>query len=911
MKRPQLLVVFALIGIVAVLIGAQVLAGVMADWWWFGALHLRGIFVTEMWAEFALVVVVGVVTFAFLYANLTFAQRGAVPHPVLFGVQARLPIDLSRVLRRLTFFGALGVALITALAASGAWLTVLRFLHPTSFGVADPAFGHDVGYYVFTLPFLSALLTYLEVLVVLSLLGAVPLYVLRRDIVLHGRRVMVERSAGWHLAGLLAGLCLLMAVSAYFVRLPSLVYSTTGPLFGASYTDLTVRAPVIRLLAGVLVIAAAIILAGARSGHLARSTGVAAGIYVGLAIAGSAAAAGVQKFMVAPNELQRESPQIADHIAATRRAWGLDSVQTRDLSGEAQLTLADIKANAGTIRNVRLWDRAPLLQTFQQLQEIRTYYDFKSVDDDRYWINGQYRQVLLSARELNSASLPTRNFINEHLTYTHGMGLTLSPPNEVTSEGLPVLFVKDLPPSSDVSLAIKRPGLYYGEMENDYAIVHTGQREFDYPLGDSSAFTTYDGKGGVPINSLFRRLIMSLRYGSMDILFTSLITPQSRILYYRNIDARVQKAFPFLMLDSDPYLVIAPDGKLVWIVDCYTATSRYPYSQPLNDGTNYLRNSVKVVVDAYDGTVQAFAADSTDPLLRTYAKIFPGVFQPMSAMPAGLRAHIRYATDLFRVQTALYTTYHMDVPSVFYSREDQWQIPALPQGGSGRDPFLRHMIMRLPGEQSEEYITMTPFTPRGKDNLAAWMVARSDAPHYGELAVYRFPKQSLVFGPSQIENRINQDTEISQQISLWDQRGSQVIRGNLLVIPIGESLIFVQALYLRAEGGRIPELKRVIVAYQNHVVMAETLDDAMSELFGGAVQTAASAPPTAAAAAVPSGTAGIPPSLTRMVRELSAHYDSASTAQRNGDWARYGEQMRAVESLVQRLREAVGAGGGS
>ena len=609
----------------------------------------------------------------------------------------------------------------------------------------------------------------------------------------------------------------------------------------------------------------------------------------------------MQRLLVIPNELVKETPQLRRHIAATRRAWGLDRVQVRDLTGETQLTWADIQANAPTIHNVRLWDRDPLLQTFGQLQEIRTYYDFVSVDDDRYWIDNEYRQVLLSPRELNSASLPTRTFINERLTYTHGMGLTMSPVNQVTEEGLPVLFIKDLPPVSSVSISITRPGIYFGELTNDYVFVNTSQREFDYPSGEGNEFTKYEGTGGVPVGSAFRRAVFSAYFGSLKIFLSQDIRGESRVLFHRTVRDRAATALPFLSWDSDPYLVVTDSGHMVWLLDAYTTSDRYPYSRALNDGTDYMRNAVKVAIDAYDGSVRAFVADSTDPVIRTYERIFPGIFHPLSQMPTDLRAHVRFPEDLFRIQTQLYATFHMDDPEIFYHREDEWQIPTVNRAESARDPYLRHIIMKLPGESREEYIVMTPFTPRGKDNLSAWMVARNDGDHYGELRVYRFPRQSLVFGPTQVANRINQNTEISRQVSLWDQRGSQVIRSNLLVIPIKESLIFVQALYLRAEGGRIPELKRVIVAHENRVEMAETLDDALALLFGAGGEEAP-LPRAAAATRGPS----MPQGVADLANEARAHYERALQAQRAGDWSRYGDEMQQVGELLQRLAEMTG-----
>jgi uncharacterized membrane protein (UPF0182 family) len=613
----------------------------------------------------------------------------------------------------------------------------------------------------------------------------------------------------------------------------------------------------------------------------------------------------LQRLIVAPNELAKESPQLAHHITATRRAWALDRIVTRDLTGEASLTAADIRANRPTIDNVRLWDRDPLLQTFGQLQEIRTYYDFLSVDDDRYWVDGQYRQVMLSPRELNSASLPTRTFINERLTFTHGMGLTLGPVNQVTEEGLPVLFIKDLPPASSVSLRVTRPEIYYGELTDSWVFAGTGQREFDYPSGDENIFTSYAGRGGVRVGGLLRRLVLAAHFGSLKVLLSSDITADSRALYLRNIRDRSRTALPFLAFDGDPYLVVTDSGRLRWIMDAYTATSRYPYAQPLRNGTNYMRNSVKVVIDAYDGDITAYLADSTDPLARTLARAFPGILQPLSTMPPDLRAHLRYPEDLFRLQSEMYATYHMAEPEIFYHREDQWQKPVLSQTGERPEQFMRHMIMRLPGEDRAEFIFMTPFTPRGKDNLASWMVARNDGEHYGELLVYRFPKQSLVFGPAQIVNRINQDTEIARQISLWDQRGSEVIRGNLLVIPIEESLVYVQPIYLRAEGGRIPEMKRVVVAYQNRVVMEETFEEGLGRLFSGwgpvPPQLAGAAPP-----AVPGG--AVDGRAANLVRQASDMYQQALEAQRAGDWARYGEQVTRLGELLRQLRALLGTG---
>ena len=632
---------------------------------------------------------------------------------------------------------------------------------------------------------------------------------------------------------------------------------------------------------------------------------LALGSYIAISILGVAVYPAIlQRFVVLPNELVKETPFIEHNIAATRQAFSLDKVEERDLTGEATLTMEDINNNRSTIKNIRLWDSEPLLDTFGQLQEIRTYYDFVSIDNDRYQLNGDYRQVLLSPRELNTASLPQRNFINERLTFTHGFGLTLSPVNEVTPEGLPVLFVKDLPPSSSIeSLAVNRPEIYYGELASDWVVVKTKAQEFNYPSGEGNIFSDYEGTGGVPVKSFFRQVLFALKFGSLKILLSNDITADSRVMYYRNIEERVKRVLPFLSLDSDPYIVVTQEGKLKWIYDAYTTSSRYPYAELMNNifsnisgqGINYISNSVKVVIDAYDGSMKFYIADPDDPIIQTYAKIFKDQFLPLEEMGEDLIKHIRYPEDLFTYQTNLYTVYHMNEAQIFYNKEDQWQIPVITTGEQ-LDPMLRHMIMKLPGEEKEEFILMIPFTPRGKDNLSAWMVARNDGEFYGQLVVYRFPKQKLIFGPKQITNRINQDADISRQISLWDQRGSEVIRGNLLVIPIEESLVYIQPIYLRAEGGKIPELKRVIVAHENRIAMEETLDLALERVFGGRVDQGTS---DKTVAEVKQAESVSQADLLRQARDL---FNRALSAQRRGDWSLYGEEIRKLGEILEKMR---------
>jgi len=904
-RRRGRLALWLLVGLSVLFFLISPLIQLLAEWPWFSALGYERVFATRLIASLLLGIVAGGAAFALLYANLRFAQRGIVPNPVVMQMNAQTPaVDVTRLVRRLALPAALVLALFIALAVSSGWMPVLQFLNQTPFGVTDPVFGRDLGYYVFTLPIVGGVLGLLMFLVVVALLASGALYALRGDVVIYRKNLTIEPSARLHLALLLAVLFVLTALRVYFVRLPGTLFSTNGPLFGASYANLHGTIIGLKLAGLAALVGAALVVAGARSKRLGRNALLAVAIYFGVSLLGVVVyPAVVQRLIVAPNELNKETPQLRYHIDATRRAWGLDRVLVRDLSGEAALTERDIQANRTTIDNVRLWDRDPLLQTFGQLQEIRTYYDFVSVDDDRYMIDGRYRQVMLSPRELNSASLPTRTFINERLTFTHGMGLTLGPVNEVTEEGLPVLFVKNLPPASTVSVAVRRPEIYFGELTDTWVFANTGQAEFDYPSGDENIFASYKGNGGVRVGGFLRRLVLSAYFRSLKVLLSSDITSQSRAMYIRNIRQRARTALPFLMFDADPYMVIDASGRLRWILDGYTATTRYPYAEPLQNGVNYMRNSVKVVIDAYDGTVTAYLADPTDPLVRTFAKIFRGIFQPLDSMPADLRAHLRYPEDLFHVQSELYGAYHMAEPDIFYHREDQWQKPVLSMAPERPDPFLRHMVMRLPEERQAEFILMVPFTPRGKDNLASWMVARNDGAHYGELVVYRFPKQSLVFGPTQIVNRINQDTEIARQVALWDQGGSQVIRGNLLVIPIEESLIYVMPLYLRAQGGRIPELKRVVVAYQNRVVMEETLDAGLAQLFGGGAEAARE---PARVAATPGAAPATNARAADLARRANESYRRALEAQRAGDWARYGEELRRLEDLLRQLQTVLG-----
>ena len=892
------------------------LASFFTDWLWFNEIGFQSVFLRSLVWKLVLFAVGGIVAFAFFYGNVRLARGAGTGFPVLYVNRGDgVNVDVSKMFTKLFFPIALVISFLTAVSTSALWMTLLKGLNGVAVGERDALFGRDISFYMFRLPAISAVLGALITLTTLSLAATTAMYFLRREITLPPKRASAKPRAARHLGGLLVLLFVLLAVRTWLVGSAGLLYSTTGPLVGASYTDIHVALPGLYVCIVAALAAAAWIIAGIARDRLVPSAVSAIVFYLVVSVlARGVVPALFQKLVVSPNELSRETPYLANHIQSTRRAWGLDRVESRDLSGERMLTMREVAANRATVDNVRLWERDLLKQTFAQLQEFRTYYDFVSVDDDRYMIDGRYRQVHLAARELNSGSLPTRTFINERLTFTHGMGITMAPVNQVTSEGLPVLFIKDLPPASTVSVKLTRPQVYYGELTNSYVFVGTGQREFDSPSGETNIYTAYSGKGGIPIGSFGRRLLYAFQLGSLKILLSDDITGKAKILYRRNVMERASTAMPFLDFDSDPYLMVTDAGELKWILDAYTTSDAYPYSQRAADGTSYMRNSVKVVIDAYDGTVDAYIADPADPVVKTYSRIFGDIFKPLNTMPADIRRHVRYPAELFRVQTALHATYHMVQPETFYHREDQWQIPGALDRAKAENPYMRHIVMKLPGEQNPEFIYMTPFTPRGKDNLAAWMVARMDGDNYGKLSVYRFPKQSLVYGPKQIANRINQDTEISRQITLWDQRGSEVIRGELLVIPIEESLIYVQPIYLRAEGGNIPELKRVVVAHENRVIMGETLEEGLTALFGAegartrtAVQDSSAlpvSPTTTGGAVLPAPTAGATPSAqsAELVRAAQLHYDRAIAAQRAGNWAEYGREIEQLGAALRALR---------
>ncbi|NQY74206.1 MAG: UPF0182 family protein, partial [Candidatus Margulisbacteria bacterium] len=554
--------------------------------------------------------------------------------------------------------------------------------------------------------------------------------------------------------------------------------------------------------------------------------------------------------------------------------------------------------NSNTINNIRLWNQGPLKDTFSQLQEIRLYYEFSNIDVDRYTINGNLEQVMLSPREMDISKFTSlaQTWINQHLVYTHGYGVVMSPVSRVTSEGLPHFYIKDFPPNSSIDLKITQPEVYYGEKIKDYLIVNTDESEFDYPKGEDNMYTHYAGAGGIQLDSLFKKFVYALKFSELKILISPQIKKKSRILYDHDIRNIVSTIAPFLVFDQDPYLVISPEGRMVWMLDAYTLSGNFPYSQPYRRGVNYIRNSVKATIDAYSGETQFYIVDPKDPLIQTYSKIYGHLFKPFDQMPAGLQAHIRYPKDLFHVQANLYSTYHMTNPQVFYNKEDLWNIPSEIYGESEQRMNAYYMVTKLPDDEADSFILMLPFTPTNKNNMIGWMGAKCDLNEYGKLTVFKFPKDRTIYGPMQIESRIDQDTDISQKLTLWGQMGSRVIRGNLMVVPIEQSLIYVEPIYLQATSSKLPELKRVIFAYNNQIEMKENLYTAISSVFDGA-QFESSEDDTnkLSSSSKPTG------SLKAIVHTLRQHFNAFKQAAKSNDWALFGKKLGQVDDSIKKL----------
>jgi uncharacterized membrane protein (UPF0182 family) len=895
----------------------SLLVNLYMDWLWFKSVDFSSVYTTMLSNRIGLYIAVFAFAFAVIFVNLHITTKITASdnerpettddgreiiylHPDKSPWKDFLASRSAKlIIITVSFIGAL----LLSSASGDNWLTIQQYINRVPFGTLDPIFHKDVGFFVFDLAFykfiygiiISTLITTVIIVGVIYLLDVTSGFLFS-----DWKRFTARKS---HVAILLA---LIIALKAWGYQLASygILLSPSGLIFGATYTDIHARLIAYRILIVVALVAALIILLNIfikRISWIAYSIG--AWLVLSLLLTGVFPLA-MQKFVVQPNEFNKEKPYLESAIKFTRLAYGLDQVDNREFKINYDLTMEDIK-NKTTIDNVRLWDWQPLTDTYKSLQELRLYYVFNDMDIDRYIIDGNYRQVMLSARELEQDNLPpqAKTWINQRLMYTHGYGVAMSPVNEIAQEGFPKMFIKDIPPQFSTDLKLTRPEIYFGERTDSYVIVNAKQKEFDYPMGDKNVYCTYKGSNGIKINSIGRRLLFAYYLKDYKLLLASGITNSSQVIMNRNIVERIKKVAPYLGYDSDPYIVINDDGGLYWMLDAYTFTDKYPYSEPFNnEGYNYIRNSVKIVCNAYTGQMDFYIADPTDPIIASYQKIFPSVYKPMSQMPEGLKAHIRYPVDLFSIQAQLYRTFHMQDPWVFYNKEDSWVIPSEIFEGKEQKMEPYYIIMRLPGEAEAEYILMLPYTPNGRPNMIAWMCARMDKGNYGKMLVYRFPKQETVYGPMQIESRISQDTEISRQLTLWDQKGSRTYRGNLIIIPIDNSILYIEPLYLQAESSKMPELKRVIAAFGNEVVMEATLDEALIKLFGHGAPGTADPGKTDTTAA---NQAGID-NVKDLAQQARQYYDQAHERLREGDWAGYGNNINKLDEVIKRLEETSG-----
>lgn len=918
-----------IIGIIALVLLFIVLgvADFATEWMWFESVGVSSVFVTTVGARVILFALAALAFFGIFALNVALARRFAYryqPPPRRVGPTSPWEDLLSQLGNQIGIQGEyarlIGVGMVIAglffsllmgLLASGSWLVLLQVLNMSPFNIADPAFDKDVGFYVFQMPALRAFLGWLVTTLVLVAIGVVATYALlfTYELAVNWSQVgfWLPRTVKGHLLILAACAFLLIAFN-HILDLFDLVRSSRGAAYGASFTDLSAQRWAQYILAITAIGAAVLCILSTFSAGFRLVTIGAAVWAASLVLVGGIFPTLVQNLDVKPNELDRERPYIAYNIQYTRQAFGLDRIVERDFPAEDAVSAAVLGTEQATLENIRLWDHRPLLQTYNQIQAIRQYYQFADVDIDRYRLDGRLRQVMIAGRELDPDRLPaeTRSWVARQLQYTHGYGVAMSLVNVISQEGLPDLTIRDVPPVGPIP--ITRPEIYFGESTSHYVVVKTNTPEFDYPQGESGAFTTYAADTGVPIGSTLNRILFALKFQDANLILNQSLQPNSRLLFRRDIVERAQDIAPFLRLDPDPYLVVA-DGQLFWVHDAYTLTDRYPYAQPYRPpdrrrAFNYIRNSVKIVTNAYDGSMRFYVTEPSDPLIQTYQRIFPRLFSPQEDAPPAIRSHFRYPEELFRTQADVYRLYHMEDPRTFYLREDVWATPneIFYDQRQPVDPY--YVIMKLPGEASPEFIMMLPFVPGTRDNMIGWLTARSDPPNYGGLLVYKYPKDKVVFGPMQLETRIDQDPTISAQFSLWNQAGSRVIRGNLLVIPIGNSNLYVEPIYLQATDSPLPELKRVIVATGSRIVMEPSLDEGLTRLFGPqAAPGAPFAPPSAPPAPAPGAPApvAVPQTLSQLAAEAQRRFESAQGALRAGDFARYGEELKALEETLNRL----------
>lgn len=954
LKKRQ--VGFAVVMVVLLLLvmffGAMI--GFISDYLWFQEMGYVGVFFTELFTQLKLGIPTLIVITGLTYLYLNALKRGYYKKVDA----AESSSSDKKAIQRVALLLSIGFGILATLSTvTKLWFEILQFSNASEFGITDPIFNNDVGFYMFKLEFLSQLnqigLTIVGAFFLITVLFYLMLMTFRRPRLFEptpdsefeeesdgtrrftgefsqfgplgsmfesamggGRRrrpsQQLDRSNFSHLLAIASKQIIIMGIifflmlaANFYIKQFGLLYSHTGSLYGAGFTDINVTLVLYRILMGLAVLAAIFFAIGV-SKRKVKTALVVPVLMIVLSIGGTGVSLVVQNMIVSPDEINKESQYLQNNISFTQMAYDLQDISVKEFHAQNTLTKEDILNNMGTFSNIRINDFEPAEQFYNQTQSIRSYYTFHDVDVDRYMIDGEYTQTFLSAREIDETKIGDQ-WLTQHLKYTHGYGITLSRVDKVTASGQPDMLIDSIPPVSEVpEIQLTRPEIYFGEKTNNYIIVNTDEEEFDYPSGESNKYNMYEGTAGIDLN-FFNRLVFTLREQSLKLLVSSNINSDSKIIINRNVAQRVNKIAPFLSYD-EPYIV-TEGGKLYWMMDAYTSSPYFPYSEPYNleqGYDNYIRNSVKVVVDAYNGDVDFYLVNHEDPVAETLAKIYPGLFKNFEQMPEGLRAHVRYPNYLFNIQANVYKKYHMNDVKVFYQKEDLWAVANETYGQEEKPMSPNYYITKLPGEEDVEFINSIPYTPNGKNNMTGLLVARNDNGHYGELVLYRLPKDRIIYGPQQIEAQINQDTNISKEFSLWNNSGSKYSRGNMFVIPVEQSLIYVEPVYLEAANGSLPEVKRVIVAYGDRIAYESTLAQALNKLFGpGSGDPLSSGTPTTDGEQS-SGTDGENSGAAKTMEELAAlaneAFQNALNAQQKGDWAGYGEQLNELQKYLTLLQ---------
>ena len=921
---------------VVLLFGGSTLISWYVEALWFQSLGFGQVFWTTITVKTALFWAAAAVTFAILFGAFRLLRPRRLAGQTLYVNGQAVTFSLEPIVTGATWAVPILVALVSASGLMQNWETFALYLNAPApagaFATGDPIFGRPIPFYLLTLPALHLVANWLTTVALVIFIAALAAFVVSGEAGRHlfGSPSGQGRKGFRGVSFSLALVLLVLAGRVYLSRFDRLLQDQTV-FSGVGYTDAHVIIPGLIGVSAALALGALVAIYNGigprRLVGLLVALAPAVLVFVGLTVASWYVAA----FVVKPNQLVRERPFITHNIAFTRQAFDLARIEERDFPAEGGIEAVDLDNNAPTIDNIRLWDWQPLQDTLRQIQEIRTYYDFPDIDLDRYRVGGELRQMMVAAREINVTKLPesSRNWINEKLIYTHGYGVTMNTVNEFTAEGLPQLVLSNMPVQSSMpDVRLTRPEIYFGELTNNDVYVRTRQQEFNYPQGESNDFTTYEGTGGIPVGSLGRRLLIAADRGDLSKLpFSDDITPDSRLLMRRNIRDRVRAIAPFLTYDADPYIVVGDDGRLYWLMDGFTSSALFPYARHYRVGTesiNYLRNSVKVVIDAYNGSVVFYAFDREDPILAAYRGLFPSMFTDAAQMPAHLRAHIRYPELLLELQAAAFSLYHMRDPDVFYNREDLWSVASEVSLSENREQTTRpidpnYVLMRLPGEDSLEFVGILPFTPAKRNNLIGWIAGRSDGEHYGKVRVFNFPENRLVDGPLQVEARIDQNAALSEQLTLWNQQGSHVRRGNLLVIPVGRALLYAKPIYLQAERSPMPQLRLVVLALQDRLGYGPTFEAAMTALFGeqGSARSRAgrgigeapgaqpAAPPAGAAAGAAPGAEAMPPATRALIEQAARELADYQRLTAEGRLGEAGQRLESLKKVLEQLNKGV------